>query len=83
MSASDLRDAFNAVSLPHDIRCVAARLSYCDAQGTPHGPRNHQRIEFDLVKAADNSTQTVATDLIPPGANVFLAVRALAQKVVG
>lgn len=82
MSSSDLRDAFNAVSLPQGVRCIAVRLTYCDAQGNPDGPRNHQRIAFDLVKGADNSKQTVATDPIPPGASIDQATRNLAQKVI-
>lgn len=82
MGASDLRDSFNAISLPSGVRCIAVRLTYCDANGTAQGPRTYQIVSFDLVKAADNSKQTVTSDPIPPGANLLQAVQALAQKAI-
>jgi hypothetical protein len=83
MSASDLRDAFNMISLPGGVRCTAARLTYCDADGSPTGMRNHQRIAFDTVKAADNSIATYQSDPLPPGSSVLTATQTIARKAIG
>jgi hypothetical protein len=83
MSASDLRDAFNAISQPGGIRCVRATLIYCDATGSEVGPRNHQRVTFETVKGADNSLATYQSDPLPPGSSILTATQALARKAIG
>jgi hypothetical protein len=82
MSIAGLRDAFNAVTLPQ-VRCTAARLSYCDSSGSDTGPRNHQRIAFDYVKPADNSSGSIQSDPLPPGTNITATAQALARTAIG
>lgn len=81
MSTSALRDAFDLVVAPQ-MRCTGARLSYCGKDGGS-SKRDHQLVEFDVINPADNSTQTVRSQPIPPGADLMTAVRALAAKTKG
>jgi hypothetical protein len=83
MSTADLRDAFNAVSLPKGIRCTGARLMYCDAAGKSDGIRNHQQLAFDCVNGNDNTVHEFTSDPLPPGTNVNAAAAQLASKVTG
>lgn len=79
MSTAALRDAFDLVVAPK-MRCTAARLSYCGKDGGS-AKRDHQLIEFDVINPADNSSQVVRSQPIPPGADLMTAVRALASAM--
>ena len=83
MSASDLRDAFNAVSLPAGVRCTGAFLLYCDPAGTPHGKRSHQKLVFNCVRSADNTAHQFTTDALHPGTNVNAEAATFARKIIG
>lgn len=80
MSITAIRDAFNYVSEPEGIRCVRARLHYCDAAGGSTGLRNHSRLEFDLAQG--DRQWTIKSGVLVPGASAYQVARALARQAI-
>lgn len=83
VSISDIRDAFNTISLPKGIRCTDALLTYCDKAGKPDGPRDHQQLVFTCVNSNDNTAHRYTSALLPPGASVLQAAQDMANKAIG
>lgn len=87
MSMHAIKEAFALAATPNDpahkaIRCVAARMSYCDQSGNiGSGKRDHQLLEFDIVVPPDIKA-TIMTDPIPPGASLVAAAAAAAAAAV-
>jgi hypothetical protein len=81
MSTSELRDSFNQVSEPFGIRCVAVRMSYCDHEGGAK-KRDHQKLEFDIVSATDNSARTLMSVPLHGQTNLPAEVRDIALKTI-
>jgi hypothetical protein len=82
MSISDIRDAFNIISVPKGIRCTSALLNYCDKDGKSDGPRNHQQLVFDCVNVNDNTGHRYTSAVLPPGAGVLQAAQDVALKAI-
>lgn len=82
MTIADVRDAFNAITLPHGIRCTGALLNYCDKQGNPDGPRDHQQLVFNCVKSSDNTAAQYTSAILPPGTNMTMAAAAVANGII-
>jgi hypothetical protein len=81
MGIADVRDAFNRVSQPKGVNCIAARLNWCDADGTPDGARTYQQLFFDVIQGDQRST--VQSDPLPPYTHVNQAAAALATQLYG
>lgn len=75
MAATDLRDAFNAISEP-SFTCVRALLTY-----EPGDNIQFQRLTFSGT-GADGSVFEVRSDRLRPGTDVNLAAADVARKLL-
>jgi len=82
MGSIALRDAFHEVVKDHGMRCVKARLYYCDASGHLIGKRDHQIMEFDLVNSSNNTSSTLKSPPMRMDVQVVPAAVALAKTLL-
>jgi len=88
MSIQAIREAFELAARPADptqahkaLRCIAARMSYCDQDGIIGGAkRDHQLLEFDVVRGSDNMTKTIRSAPIHCGEMLTYHAAQLAKQ---
>lgn len=76
MSIHAIKEAFHGAATG-GLRCVAARMRYCDENGGDT-KRDHQILEFDIVRASDNLRTTIVTDPIKSADGLIAAAIASA-----
>lgn len=77
MTISDVRDAFNSVTLPKGLRCEKVLLMYCDEDGRHgEGKRDHQLLVFNCGDGKQFTT------VVKPGASVNVAAVLCGQKAI-
>ena len=75
MGVAGLRDAFNSVGAPR----YAATMAFMSTERADGA--EWSRLRFSGI-GSDGSAFEVASDRIPAGADVFLAAKATAQKLI-
>lgn len=75
MSVAGLREAFNSVAAP----AFTASMAFLSTEHS--AGREWSRLLFRGIRG-DGAAFEVASDLVPPGADVNLAAKATAQKLM-
>lgn len=75
MGVAGLRDAFNSVASPR----YTAQMAFLSTERSDG--KEWSRLTFRGI-GSDGAAFEIASDLVPPGADVNLAAKATAQKMI-